>query len=77
VNAYAAQCLLCKHAQRRGNMVVGCLRFEESSLPIDVSAILAALLYQIAGKERCVAREALEFGPDAYMAEDLPLKENP
>jgi len=70
--SYAAQCFMCKHAHRRGNQVVGCLRFEESRVDLDVAVVLAALIYQLAGKNRCVALEKLQYGPDAYIAEDLP-----
>ena len=70
--SHAAQCLLCKHAYRRGNQVVGCLRFEESRVDLDVAIVLAALIYQLAGSQRCVAHERLQYGPDAYMAQDLP-----
>ena len=70
--SHAAQCLLCKHAQRRGNQVVSCLRFEFGPLDVDTSAVLAALIYQLAGSQQCVAHERLQYGPDAYMAQDLP-----
>ena len=70
--SHAAQCMLCKHARRRGNQVVGCLRFEFGPLDTDTSTVLAALIYQLAGSQRCVAREQLQYGPDAYMAQDLP-----
>ena len=70
--SHAAQCMLCKHARRRGNQVVGCLRFEEARVDPDVGSVLEALIYQLSGKGPCVAREKLEYGPDAYIAQDLP-----
>lgn len=74
--SYRAQCLLCKHAQRQGRRPSGCLRFEETQgIPLDVACVLAALLYQTAAERPCVAREGLHYGPDAYLAEDLPTGE--
>lgn len=70
--SHAAQCLLCRHARRQGRLPSGCLRFEASKLDADTSSVLAAMLYQNAGTKRCPGFEKLEYGPDAYWAEDLP-----
>jgi hypothetical protein len=67
--------MLCRYAQWRHNRVLGCLRFENSPLDLDTSIVLAALLFNLARDRRCVAREALQAGPDAYLAQDLPEQE--
>jgi len=70
--SHGAQCLMCKFQDSRGVLVLRCLRFEETKLEADVSGILAAMLFQAAGRARCPGMVRLEFGPDAYRSEDLP-----
>ena len=41
----------------------------------DMAIVMQALLWQIAGSQKCVARERLVVGPDAYLALDLPDRE--
>jgi hypothetical protein len=53
------QCLMCKHARWRGSRPVGCLRFENSVGDADMAIVMQALLWQIAGSQKCVARERL------------------
>jgi len=73
--AYGAQCVLCSHSLNRGNLVIGCLRFENSKLDTDTAGVLAAMLYQAAGSAKCPGRTRLEIGPDAYRSLDLPQPE--
>jgi len=72
--SHAAQCLICKHQRSRGSIVTGCLCFEDTRLDARVTGILTALLFQNARRHPCPGFERLEFGPDAYRAEDLPEK---
>jgi hypothetical protein len=66
---------MCKHARWRGSQPVGCLRFENSVGGADMAIVMQALLWQIADSQKCVARERLVVGPDAYLALDLPDRE--
>ena len=75
LSAYAAQCMICKHARWRGNDVRACLRFEQlegGPLPTELAIVVQALLFQNAAERACPARERLVVGPDAYLAQDLP-----
>lgn len=72
--SHAAQCTLCKHARWRGNRVIECLRFDHDGAT-DAELVLAALLFQIAATKPCVAMEKLQFGPDAYFAQDAPARD--
>ena len=66
---------MCKHARWRGSRQVDCLRFENPVGDADMAIVMQALLWQIADSQKCVARERLVVGPDAYLALDLPDRE--
>jgi hypothetical protein len=61
----AAQCLMCRHAIRRGRLPVGCLHD-----PDDTQAVLNDILYRLAATSRCGSMERFNAGPDAYIAHD-------
>lgn len=74
--SHAAQCLLCSHARTRGNMVIGCLAFENEALPYRATIALTALTFRAAAKAPCPVMDKLQHGPDAYRASDLPLNKD-
>ena len=67
--AYGAQCMMCRHAKRRGRLPVACQRFPD---PEDTQVVLNLILYRLAGSGPCECLERFNAPKDAYMAQDDP-----
>jgi hypothetical protein len=66
---------LCRHALHGRGIVKGCGRLEHTDgVHSDLALIMQALLFRLSNDMPCVAREPVQYGPDAYLAQELSTK---